>query len=283
MTKAEQIILAERFRSLHRTPPILLLPNCWDPMSARLFEDAGFPAVATTSGGLSWALGYQDGEHAPWREVTGALARITRLVGIPVSADIEKGYGNDPDAVGASVADAISAGVVGVNIEDSLVHSENGLRPLDDAAARIRAARNAADKASIPIVINARTDVYQVKRGDAESMFAEVLRRAEAYCAAGADCIYVFGPLDMDTAARLARAITAPINIVGRPGMAKAEELERIGVARVSTAAGPATAAMEKIANMVQSLFATGDFNSYSSTLKRPDIQALFSKNTEER
>ena len=75
MTKAEQIILAERFRYLHRTPPILLLPNCWDPMSARLFENAGFPAVATTSGGLSWTLGYQDGEHAPWREVTGALAQ----------------------------------------------------------------------------------------------------------------------------------------------------------------------------------------------------------------
>jgi 2-methylisocitrate lyase-like PEP mutase family enzyme len=276
MTKEEQKKLAERLRALHRSPPILLLPNCWDPMSARLFEAAGFPAVATTSGGLSWALGYQDGECTPWSEVTGAIARITRLVGIPLSADIEKGYGDDPAAVAASVSDTIAAGAVGINLEDSHSGATNGIRSIEDAVARIHAARDTANASGIPLVINARTDVYQVKTGNAEEMYADVTRRAEAYLAAGADCIYVFGPLDMETAARLAKAIPAPVNIAGRPGMPTAKELERIGIARVSTAGGPATAVLEATSNIARALFDSGDFGSYALTLKRPDIQALF-------
>ena len=110
--------LAEDFRKLHRAPPILLLPNAWDPMSARIFEAAGFPAVATTSGGLAWALGYADGEKTPWPEVVAATRRMAEAVRVPLTADIETGYGETPDAVARSVGEIVDAGAVGINLED---------------------------------------------------------------------------------------------------------------------------------------------------------------------
>ena len=118
MNTSEQRKLAEDFRKLHRAPPILLLPNSWDPMSARIFEAAGFPAAATTSGGLAWALGYQDGEKAPWPEVVAATHRIADAIRVPLTADIETGYGETPDALARTVTEIIGAGAVGVNLED---------------------------------------------------------------------------------------------------------------------------------------------------------------------
>jgi 2-methylisocitrate lyase-like PEP mutase family enzyme len=118
MTPAEQARKAERFRSKHRGPPLLLLPNAWDAMSARIFVATGFDAIATTSGGVAWALGYADGEQTPWTEVVAAAAQIVRAAQVPVTADIEAGYGDTPDAVMNSVAEIIGAGAVGVNLED---------------------------------------------------------------------------------------------------------------------------------------------------------------------
>src|SRR4029079_16458807 len=112
MTKDEQKRLADAFRSAHRAPPLLLLPNAWDAMSARLFEAAGFPAIATTSGGVAWALGFADGEKTPWREVVDATARVVRAVRVPVTADIEAGYGESPDGVARSVTEIIATGAV---------------------------------------------------------------------------------------------------------------------------------------------------------------------------
>src|SRR5215469_17369944 len=120
MNATEQVGQAERFRRLHRGPPLLLLPNAWDALSARLFAAAGFPAIATTSGGVSWALGYADGEAAPWEEVVAATGRIARAVPVPVTADIETGYGDTPEAVARSIGDIIRAGAVGVNLEDGV-------------------------------------------------------------------------------------------------------------------------------------------------------------------
>src|SRR5438067_7046360 len=120
MDKAEQARRAEAFRALHRAPPLLLMANAWDSVTARIFETEGFAAVATTSGGVSWALGYADGEAAPWDEVVGQTARIARAVAVPVTADIEAGFGATPEAVGHSIGDIIGAGAVGVNFEDGL-------------------------------------------------------------------------------------------------------------------------------------------------------------------
>ena len=235
MTTAEQAAKAEAFRALHRGPPLLLMANAWDAITARLFEAEGFAAVATTSGGVSWAVGYADGEAAPWDEVVGQTARIARAVAVPVTADIEAGFGETPEEVARSIGDIIGAGVVGVNLEDGMP-GPTPIRPIDEAVARIRAAREAANSAGVPIVINARTDLYLKQIGDDASRFDEAVARARAYLAAGADCFYPIGLRDPATMGRLVQALKAPININVRAGWPSVAELEALGVARVTTA-----------------------------------------------
>lgn len=203
MDRVRQQTLAENFRTRHRTGPLLLLANAWDALSARIVEEAGFDAVATTSGGVNWALGFADGEAAPWSEVVAATARIARVVHAPLTVDIEEGYGGKPADVAKSVTEIIGAGAVGINLEDGTHDLNAPMRDIDEAASRIRAARNAAREAAIPIVINARIDLYLKQVGDPTSRFTETVHRAEAYLAAGADCIFPFALTDADTIGRL--------------------------------------------------------------------------------
>jgi len=270
--------LAEDFRKLHRAPPILLLPNCWDPMSARIFEAAGFPAAATTSGGLAWALGYADGEKAPWGEVVAATRRIAQAIRVPLTADIETGYGETPDAVARSVTDIIDAGAVGINLEDGTANPDEPVRNIDAAAARIRAARAAAEAAGVPIVINARIDLYLKHVGDEASRFTDTVRRAEAYLAAGADCIFVFAVADLDLIKKLTAAIKAPVNVVGRAGGPGLKALEAAGVARVSIASGASTVVISQIRRIAAELHQTGEFDVLKTPLTRPEIQKLFAR-----
>lgn len=271
----EQARQAQIFGERHRQKPVLLLPNAWDGASARIFAAAGFEAVATTSGGLAWSLGYRDGEEAPWPEVVAATARIVRAAGVPVTADIEAGYGASPDEVGRHVREIVEAGVVGVNLEDGL-HGAPHMRAIDDAARRIAAARAAAARAGVPMVLNARTDLYHFGVGEPELRFAETVARAKAYVAAGADCIYPFGVRDAETIQRLAAAIPAPINVTGRAGMPDAAELGRLGVARITIAGAPALVAMSAVGALAKDLRATGRFDGLQASLKHPDAQALF-------
>jgi len=275
MTKDEQRRLAEAFRNMHRGPRLLLLPNAWDAMSARIFEAAGFAAVATTSAGLAWALGFPDGEQAPWSEVVAATQRIARTVRVPVSADIEGGYGETSDEVARNVTEIIGAGAVGINLEDGC-HAGVPIRSIDDAAARIRAARAAATAAEVPLFINARIDLYLKHIGDDESRFAETVERSKAYLAAGADGIFPFGLTDPGVIAELAKAVGAPLNVMGRAGMPDVAELQRLGVARVSTASGAALAAMSLTQKIAAELRATGRFDMLESSMKRPEAQQLF-------
>lgn len=277
MISADQIARADAFRKMHQSPPALLLPNAWDPVSARIFQECGFRAVATTSGGLAWALGYPDGEGAPWPEVVAATKRITRVVGVPVSADIEAGFGETAAAVYDNVREIIAAGVAGINIEDSNLRLKGTLRPIEEAAERVRAARRAATDAGIPIVINARTDVFHVNAGEASQRPAEATRRANAYVEAGADTVFLFGHPDLGVIPELARAIKAPINIVGRAGMPGMKELERMGVARVSTASGPSMTTLAAVRRVGASLFETRQFECLTSDVKRTDLQSWFS------
>ena len=275
MTNQEQRRLAEAFRNMHRGPRLLLLPNAWDAMSARIFEAAGFEAIGTTSGGLAWALGFPDGEKAPWNEVVAATQRITRTVRVPVTADIEGGYGETPGEVARSVADIIRAGAVGINLEDG-THAQVPIRSIEDAAARIRAAREAATQEGVPLVINARIDLYLKHIGDDETRFAETVRRSKAYLAAGADCIFPFGLTDPKIIADLVKALKAPVNIVGRPGVPDVSRLQRLGVARVSTASGPSLVAMSVTRRIAAELRAKGQLNVLESPMKRADAQQLF-------
>lgn len=280
MSPAEQARQAELFRSKHRGPRLLLLPNAWDAMSARVFVAAGFAAVATTSGGLSWSLGYADGEQAPWSEVVDATARIVRVAGVPVTADIEAGFGETPDAVMASVAEIIRAGAVGVNLEDGMPRGAVPIRNVTDAADRIRAAREAAKAADIPIVINARTDLYLRNIGDEASRFDETIERAKAYMAAGADCFYPITLHDTATIRRLVETLAVPININVRAGLPNVAELEALGVARASTASAVALMAMSTTRQVADELLATGRFDKLAPAMMQADAQRLFAAPT---
>jgi 2-methylisocitrate lyase-like PEP mutase family enzyme len=277
MSTTEQAAKAEAFRALHRGPPLLLMANAWDAITARLFEAEGFAAVATTSGGVSWAVGYADGEAAPWGEVVGQTARIARAVKVPVTADIEAGFGATPEALARSITDIIGAGAVGVNLEDG-TPSPTPIRPIDEAAARIRAAREAATAAGVPIVINARTDLYLKQIGDEAGRFDEAVGRGRAYLAAGADCFYPIGLRDPATMGRLVQALKAPININVRAGWPSVAELEALGVARVTTATQLTLVALTAAREVARAIKATGRFDAINPAIGHPEMQQLMAK-----
>jgi 2-methylisocitrate lyase-like PEP mutase family enzyme len=279
VTKGDQKRLAEAFRKMHQGPRLLLLPNAWDAMSARIFEAAGFGAIATTSGGVAWALGFPDGEHAPWDEVVAATQRIVRTVGVPVTADIEAGYGATADQVARSVLQVITTGAVGINLEDSTHDPAMPIRPLDDAVDRIRAAREAARAADVPIVINARVDLYLKHVHDDETRFHETVRRAKAYVAAGADCIFPFALTDLKILGDLVAATKVPVNVVGRAGTPSIERLEEIGIARVSIASGATMAVLSHIQDIAGALVKRDSFDMFKSSMTRPEVQSLFARN----
>lgn len=272
-----QLGRARTLRRLHDGPQPLLLPNAWDAGSARLFEQRGFAAVATTSGGMAWALGYQDGEQVPLDEVLAMVARMSRACGVPLTVDFEGGYGATPAAVGASVRAVIEAGAVGVNIEDG-TPGHGPLRPLDEASARIAAARGAAMASGVPLVINARVDLW-LHEGPAAGSSArmeEGLRRARAYLEAGADCVYPIGLSDRAELASLVRVLGAPVNVMAGPDMPSLAELAQIGVARVSTATRFATLALGAVDQAIAGLRASGRFDGLASTFSYADAQQLF-------
>jgi 2-methylisocitrate lyase-like PEP mutase family enzyme len=273
MDRTQQIERAMSFLARHHGSPVLLLPNVWDALSARLFVEAGFDALATTSGGVAWALGYPDGEAAPWSEVVAATARIVRCVSVPVTADIETGYGDTPAAVGAHVAEIVQAGAVGVNLEDG---ARGTLRSTDDMVARLKAARQAATTEGVPIVVNARCDVFHLQYDVESERLAVTVDRCKAYFAAGADCVYPFGLRDRETIAALVEAVDGPVNITGRPGMPDAAALERLGVARITIASAPTLVVMDAIQNLASEFRATGSFDMLSAKLHHPDVQRLF-------
>ena len=276
MSTTDRRHLAEDFRKLHRAPPILLLPNAWDPMSARIFEAGRICGDRNDKRRACWALGYPDGENAPWEEVVAATCRIVKAVRVPVTADIETGYGETPEQVARNVTDIVRAGAVGINLEDGTAQAAQPIRTVEDAAARIRAARAAADAEGVPIVINARIDLYLKQIGDEATRFAETVRRADAYMAAGADCVFPFGLADLEVIGRLAAAIKAPINVVGRAGMPGLAQLQTAGVARVSIASGAALVVMSLVQRIAEDLRHKGEFDMLHASMKRIDAQRLF-------
>jgi 2-methylisocitrate lyase-like PEP mutase family enzyme len=273
---ATQIDKAQAFRKMHDRAAILLLPNAWDAGSARLFAQRGFAAVATTSGGVAWSLGYADGEAAPLEEVLAAIARITRVVAVPVTVDMETGYGATPAAVAATVRAVIAAGAIGINLEDGLP-GHGPLRSCDEAAARIHAARVAAMAAGVPIVINARVDTWMQHDTRSDSVrLQEAVQRAHAYLAAGADGIYPIGLDDVTILAAFVQAVDAPINVAAGPTMPPLAELARLGIARVTTATRLATLALGAVDRAAGELLASGRFDGLASAFGYADAQRLF-------
>ena len=264
---------ANRLLALHKAPPILLLPNAWDVASARLFEDAGFPAVATSSAGIANMMGYADGQKIPRAEMLFIVERIARALDVPVTADMEAGYSTTPEGAAGCAMAVLAAGAVGMNLEDGTGDPRAPLVDLALQVARIKAIRSACDSAGVAFVLNARTDVFLDEVGDPASRFDHAVRRANAYRDAGASSLFVPGVIDPETIARLVREIRGPINILAmaalRPdsvgaGCPSAPDLERLGVARVSVGAGPMRAIMSLTQRIAKDLFATGTYASFT-------------------
>jgi 2-methylisocitrate lyase-like PEP mutase family enzyme len=253
---------AERLRALHAGPRILVLCNVWDAASARIVEDAGFPAIATTSAGIANSLGYADGQRISRTEMAEAVARITRAVDVPVTADMEAGYGPTPESAAETARAAIAAGAVGMNLEDAL--EERNFIDIDLQADRVRAAREAGEQAGVPLVINARTDVYLAGIGRPDEQFAEAVRRANAYRDAGADRLFLPGIYDGAVIARLVCEIRGPINILAGPSAPPVGELERMGVRRVSMGSGPMRATMALTQRIARELAESGTYTSFT-------------------
>jgi 2-methylisocitrate lyase-like PEP mutase family enzyme len=242
---------ADRFRRQHQGPAILVLPNAWDAATARVFGAAGFQAIASTSAGIAYAAGYPDGERITRSEMLEAVRRIAAAVDVPVTADMEAGYGETTAAAEATAQGVLAAGAIGLNLEDA---SAGRLLEIAAHSARVRAVRRVAEDAGVPLVINARTDVYLLQAGAPETRFDEAVRRANAYREAGADCLFVPGVRDGETIGRLVEAIHGPINVLAGPGTPPAVALQRLGVARLSTGSGPMRASLTLVRHIAEEL-----------------------------
>lgn len=240
----EQARKAKAFRKLHHGPKLLLLPNAWDVASARILEEAGHPAIATTSAGIAYSLGYSDGQIISRDEMLSVVARIARAVRVPVTADLESGYGATAKEVSETVRAAIEAGAVGMNLEDLSGIKENPLLELPLQIEKIRAVRETATAMGVPFVLNARTDVFLAAAGPEETRVASTIERLRAYRDARADCVFAPGVTDLATIEKLVKAVEAPLNILALAACPPIAELERVGVARVSTGSGVMRAAM---------------------------------------
>ncbi|MFE2836085.1 isocitrate lyase/phosphoenolpyruvate mutase family protein [Streptomyces mirabilis] len=271
------------FRALHIPGRPLVLPNAWDTASARLVEEAGAAAVATTSAGLAWDLGTADGDRLDRDRALGAVARVAAAVRVPVSADIESGYAKDAAGVGDTIRAVLAAGAVGVNIEDALYGGEGDdgegagdggrgpLRPVAEQAERIAAARAAADAAGVPLFINARIDTVLRGAGGVE----ETLERAAAFLAAGADGIFVPGAVDPGTVKSLVAGVEGPLNVLAGPGAPSVAELAALGVARISTGSSIAQAAHAVVRRAARELLSAGTYDSLTGGLDYVELNTL--------
>ncbi|MBK3563389.1 MULTISPECIES: isocitrate lyase/phosphoenolpyruvate mutase family protein [unclassified Streptomyces] len=262
------------FRALHVPGRPLVLPNAWDAASARIVEDVGASAVATTSAGLAWALGVPDGDRLDRDRSMAAVARITSTVTVPVSADIESGFAKDPAGVADTVRAVLAAGAVGVNIEDALYGGEGVLRPVAEQAERIAAAREAADAEGVPLFVNARIDTYLRGAGGLDA----TLERAAAFRAAGADGIFVPGAVEPGTVKELADGIDGPLNVLVGPGAPPVAELAALGVARVSAGSSVALAAYAVVRRAARELLDTGTYDTVVGGLGYGELNSLLSR-----
>src|SRR5947209_14365950 len=266
---------AEDFRALHAGKRILILPSGWDVPSARVFEDAGFPAIATSSAGLLVSLGYLDGEVIHRDEFVSAVGRIARVLSVPLSADIVAGFGKTTKDVLVTVKAILKTGAVGINIED-FTHATKKLYPIERQIENVKAIRKLGETEGIPLVINARTDALRYAEGEEGARFKEAVRRATAYRDAGADCVYPMGLVDAASIANFVKALDFPINVMVRKGLPPISELERLGVARVSFGPSPSYAAMGLLKRAAKEVLESGTYeNLIEGAITFDELNAL--------
>jgi len=253
---------AETFHGLHSKGDPLVLFNAWDVATAKAIAKTS-AAVATSSGAVASALGYADGEGVPFDMVTGLVSRISASVSVPVSIDLEAGYGDTPDAAAKSATAILKAGATGINIEDGLSAGKRQLVGPEQHAAKIRAVRDAAQKFGIHLFINARTDPFLLKFGSPDQCLDEAARRAKAYADAGADGIFVPGLTDLALIEKFVRLTPLPVNIMVTQGVPDIADLARVGVRRVSLGPWPMMAAMRVIGQAAAAVAASKQYGSF--------------------
>lgn len=272
MNKRSQKEKAEALLSLHMDGGLLVLPNIWDPIGARILEAKGYPAVATASAAMSASLGYKDGEKISRSTLIDLLGRVARSVDVPVTADIETGYGESLSELELTARQVIESGVVGVNIEDSLKKGA-GLRAIEEQCQRISTFRQVANRQGVRLVINARVDSFVSSSfTNAQAALEEAVMRARAYAAAGADCIYPIGPGDEATVRMLRDRIESPINILGGPTAAPLSVLREIGINRVSFGPFVFRSCLRKFVDIIEGLSANGDYAGLGDLMSRAEV-----------
>jgi len=253
---------AETFRGLHSKVDPLVLFNAWDAATAKTIAKTS-PAIATSSGAVASALGYADGENVPLDMVTGLVSRITASVSVPVSIDLEAGYGDTPEAAAKSASEVLKAGAVGINIEDGLSGGKRQLVGPEQHAAKIKAVRDTAQELGVHLFINARTDPFLLKIGSPDECLNEAARRAKVYAEAGADGIFVPGLTDLAYIEKLVQLTPLPVNIMVTQGIPEIRDLARVGVRRVSLGPWPMMAAMRIIGQAAASVAASRQYGTF--------------------
>lgn len=251
---------AEEFRRMHAGPKILVLPNVWDVASARIVQEMKYPAIATTSAGVAFALGYPDGQRISRDEMLEAVARIATAVNVPVTADMESGYGTTPKELAEMARAVIKAGAVGLNFEDVTGDDESTQVEISLQVEKIKAIREAAAADGVRLVINARTDIYLMPIGDENTRYERTVERLRVYRKAGADCLFAPGLCDKETIGKLVRDLGAPVNILLSTGCPSLRELEKMGVARASTGSAAMRVALGELRRFGKELAQAGTF-----------------------
>jgi 2-methylisocitrate lyase-like PEP mutase family enzyme len=263
------------FRAMHHGQDVLLLPNIWDVASARIIEEAGFPAIATTSAGVAFSLGYPDGQKISREEMLARVARISKAVKVPVTADVEAGYGDRPEDAAATAAGVIEAGAVGMNLEDGTGDPAQPLIDLSLQIEKIHAIRQAALSTGVLLVLNARTDVYLDQVGAPEKRYDETLKRVIAFRDAGAECVFVPGLKDTEIIGRLVADVKCPVNLLGGPGSPPISRLKDLGVARVSLGSGPMRATLGFLRKIADELKSSGTCSALEGAPSHRDVNRM--------
>jgi 2-methylisocitrate lyase-like PEP mutase family enzyme len=270
---------SNRLRELVRAPEILVMPGAFDVLSARLFEHMGFQAVQGTSGGIAAVLGYPDGE-AMSRDLfiasSGALAAAVR---VPFNADGERGYG-DETGVRETVRALIARGVAGMNLEDGAAKGKGGLVPLDEQLRKIKAVMETKNELGSDFFLNARVDAFHVITDDLNKATAQAIERSNAYAEAGADCIFYLFLHSAEIIGRLAKEVAAPISILAGPQSPSVQQLENLGVARVSYGSGFTKAAITEVKRLAQEIQQNGTCNLLKNAMQTAELAALAARST---
>jgi 2-methylisocitrate lyase-like PEP mutase family enzyme len=270
---------AEQFRHMHAGPHMIVLPNAWDVASARILEEMGYPAIATTSAGIAFSMGYPDGQRISRNEMLDAVARITHAVRVPVTADMESGYGLTPEEMAEMTRALVKAGAVGLNLED--VTGDDEISHVDTSLQmeRIGAIRETSASLGVPLVVNARTDIYLMPIGDASSRYERTVERLRAYRQAGADCLFAPGICDRETISGLIRDLAAPVNILLSASCPVLRDLEKIGVARASTGSAAMRAALGVLRRIANELRETGTYaNLLEGAVPFPELNGMLAR-----